>query len=657
MCVFDDIFLTRNDCQLRIIFNPSLNEIKYNVSESQQNTIGAKYPFIKRNGANFYRSFPIGGLISSFMDTTDWYDTHYIDPEDRLYQTQYFDNTKNEIKAFSSKSEIYGDSKQLYNEYNNKNNITEYNDYIYEREFRKKVYDFLYQHNVKLFRATTEGNILIKLMNIDFQPIETLGRRLYNFSATAIEIDEANISNYDKYGIQIIGDYEKYVNYTHEIFGQISGTYKASDGNILISKIDPKYKKSSNEGFINSVNSLKWLRLEIESDPYIIIEDNNGKLIKATKSSTITDSNATVGHIIIINNKEIIVKTQINRYSSNPGNRSNDRNITSVSVFELKEDNTIITDLEFKYDTVATIDYTANLIETEDTSSLANRIYYYRKIGQLYNSFDPQDSLIQKIYNKYSVNYKKYYQSLLDITNISIESCPNAVIYVKDSKDTDFNRHVIENGYLQLKDDEATIEGLYFCGVHLTECTDPLETSTVNGLTEFILKEGIYDNFSDIHNPENGGIYQIRTYDDTLKYVYYYGCWYLLKDAYEKISLLKGDIRQVRDDEYILLDEYYDNFDEIQNPIPNGVYWISSYALDSQNTFDTSKGVLTVNKNSVIINTDKNYALLLKRIYETSRNRYIYYHGDWYLFTEDHDVLCPVDGIVNYCCEIMKGVY
>jgi len=85
MCVFDDIFLTRNNCQLRIRFNPSLNEIKYNVSESQQNTIGAKYPFIKRNGANFYRSFPISGLISSFMDTTDWYDPHYIDPEDRLY--------------------------------------------------------------------------------------------------------------------------------------------------------------------------------------------------------------------------------------------------------------------------------------------------------------------------------------------------------------------------------------------------------------------------------------------------------------------------------------------------------------------------------------------------------------------------------------------
>jgi hypothetical protein len=58
---------------------------------------------------------------------------------------------------------------------------------------------------VKLFRSTTEGNILIKLMNIDFQPMEVLGRRLYSFTASAVEVDEANIFNYDKYKIQIIG--------------------------------------------------------------------------------------------------------------------------------------------------------------------------------------------------------------------------------------------------------------------------------------------------------------------------------------------------------------------------------------------------------------------------------------------------------------------
>jgi len=125
MCIFDHMYLTKAGQQLKIQFNPSLNEFKYNVTESQQVTIGGKYPFIKRNGNNYYRSFPIGGLISSLIDMTDWYDPHYYD--------EYFHNDENEIKAFTSKEKIYGESANLYENYNNTNNISEYKDYIYER--------------------------------------------------------------------------------------------------------------------------------------------------------------------------------------------------------------------------------------------------------------------------------------------------------------------------------------------------------------------------------------------------------------------------------------------------------------------------------------------------------------------------------------------
>lgn len=686
MCLFDDIFLTRDDCQLKIKFNPTLSEFKYNVTESQQVTIGAKYPYIKRNGNNYFRTFPIGGLISSFIDTTDWYDPHFYDGE--------FHYDENEIKAFTSKADIYGESQKLYDNYNNKKGITEYNDYIYEREFRKKVYDFLYKHNVKLFRSTTEGNILIKLMNIDFQPVETLGRRLYSFTATAIEVDDATIANYNKYGIQITGNYEKYINYRHEVLGQISGTYQASDGNILSNKLSPKYKKSSNKGFINQVGSLRWLKLEIESDPYVIIE-NGGQLVKATASSDINAPDATIGHIVVINGAEMIVYPRMERRpTGQPGDGSTATEMVHLGIFELKEDNTLVTDLRFKYPTTVTIDYIVNLEEVEDTSSLTNRVYYYHKPGQLYGSFEPKDSLMQKIYNKYLLNYKKYYQRLLDVTDIRVEGQPSAVIYVKDSKDTALNRHVLENGYLQLRDSEATIEGLYFCGVHLTKCTDPLETKIVNGLTsdDFKLQDGVYNSIDEIENPINAGIYQIHAYglksgaflqnnrviavnedntehikvtpdnyytlilesiedDKKLQFVYYYGYWYTLAKDYEKTKLLDGDIRQLRDNEYILVNEHYNSFAEIKNPIPNGVYWISSYAADDKDlNFDK-------NEDYVYTNVDKNYDLIVKQLYEESKNRYIYYHGGWWLFTPEHDVLCPVDGLVDYYCEVMKGVY
>ena len=686
MCLFDDIFLTRDDCQLKIKFNPTLSEFKYNVTESQQVTIGAKYPYIKRNGSNYFRTFPIGGLISSFIDATDWYDPHFYNGE--------FHYNENEIKAFTSKADIYGESQELYDNYNNKKGITEYNDYIYEREFRKKVYDFLYKHNVKLFRSTTEGNILIKLMNIDFQPVETLGRRLYSFTATAVEVDDATIPNYNKYGIQITGNYEKYIAYRYEILGQISGTYQASDGNILSNEISTKYKKSSNKGFINQVGSLRWLKLEIESDPYVIIE-SGGQLVKATTSSDIKAPDATVGHIVVINGVEMIVYPRMERRpTGQPGDGSTAAEIVHLGIFELKEDNTLVTDLRFKYPTTVTINYIANIEGVEDISGLANRIYYYHKPGQLYGSFEPKDSLIKKIYNKYLLNYKKYYQRLIDVIGIQVEGQPGAVIYVKDSKDTDLNRHVLENGYLQLRDNEVTIEGLYFCGVHLIECTDPLETEIVNGLTsdDFKLQDGVYNSIDEIENPINAGIYQIRAYglksgaflqnnrviavnedntehikvtpdnyytlilesiedDKKLQFVYYYGYWYTLAKDYEKTKLLDGDIRQLRDNEYILVNEHYNSFAEIKNPIPNGVYWISSYAADDKDlNFDK-------NEDYVYTNVDKNYDLIVKQLYEESKNRYIYYHGGWWLFTPEHDVLCPVDGLVDYYCEVMKGVY
>ena len=686
MCLFDDIFLTRDDCQLKIRFNPSLSEFKYNVTESQQVAMGAKYPYIKRNGNNYFRTFPIGGLISSFVDTTDWYDPHFYNGE--------FHYNENEIKAFTSKENIYGKSKKLYDDYNNKNGITEYNDYIYEREFRQKVYDFLYKNDVKLFRSTTEGNILIKLMNIDFQPVESLGRRLYSFTATAVEVDDATIANYNKYGVQITNNYEKYINYKQEILGQISGTYQASDGNILSSKITPKYRKSLNKGFSKQARSLRWLKLEIESDPYVIIE-SGGQLVKATTSSDIKAPDATVGYIVVINGEEMIVYPRMERRpTGQPGNGSTAAEIVHLGIFELKEDNTLVTDLRFKYPTTVTIDYIANLEEVEDTVDLANRIYYYHKPGQLYGSFEPKDSLMQKIYNKYLLNYKKYYQRLLDVTDIRVEGQPGTVIYVKDSKDTDLNRHVLENGYLQLKDSEATIKGLYFCGIHLTECADPLETQIVNGLTsdDFKLQNDVYNSIDEIKNPVNAGIYQIRADglksgaflqnnrviainkdntehikvtpdnydtlilepiedDKELQFVYYYGYWYALAKDYEKTKLLDGNMRRLKDNEYILVNERYNSFAEVKNPIPNGVYWISSSATDDKDlNFDSSKDY-------IYTNTDKNYASVVKRLYEESKNRYIYYHSGWWSFTPEHDVLCPVDGLVDYYCEVMKGVY
>ena len=182
MVVPDDVFLNANGKQLRIKYDPRVENFQMKVSQTLIETIGSKYPYIRRNGNIGYKTFSLSGTITAFMDL-----------EQNLLQ--------------ASKNQVYGESADLYEQYNKDKNIKLYNDYIYERQFRKKVMDFLYSNDVKLFRSLTEGNILVKLMDISFTPNITLGRMIYSFSCTAYEIGDCTFSNYQKYNIAL-GKYD-----------------------------------------------------------------------------------------------------------------------------------------------------------------------------------------------------------------------------------------------------------------------------------------------------------------------------------------------------------------------------------------------------------------------------------------------------------------
>ena len=196
--LFEDIFLVGDNIQLRLQFNPSITGFKYNTVESQQVTLGGKFPYIRRNGNNYYRTFTIGGLISSLMDESDWYDSYLSHKEEGEEQKE---TVQLPHIRFTSKQEEYKDSYDLYQEYESNNDVSNYLNPIYEKFFRESIYDFFYKNSVKLFRSPTEGNILIKLTNINFEPQAQLGRILYSFTATAVQIDEPTFDNYKKYKV------------------------------------------------------------------------------------------------------------------------------------------------------------------------------------------------------------------------------------------------------------------------------------------------------------------------------------------------------------------------------------------------------------------------------------------------------------------------
>ena len=365
MLYFEDMFLTGHNKQLKLEFNPTVSSFKRNVVESNTVTIGNKYPFIKRNGYTYYRSFPISGLISSEMD------------EDNI---------------FTSREELlHGkDNIELYDDYNKKNKIPSNYDFTYEREFREKVEEFLMDNTVKLFRSPTEGNILVKLMDINFQPNQTLGRRLSSFSATAYEIDESTIANYSKYGIQSLGAYQVHIAYPKTYFGQVQQKIDANKD--VLQLLEEKYQQRAEVGYEIHVDSLDYLRIEIEDDPYLIYDKGAGPYIAepetfATLAAAAQPQFTYRGYLVYINHMPIVI---------NPD-----------GIYELTNEGVEITSLYFPVPTNINLDYNANISQThtdnpstsdpgeegEDVRSLT----FTTVVGQMFGGFSYHDPVIQRL--------------------------------------------------------------------------------------------------------------------------------------------------------------------------------------------------------------------------------------------------------------------
>lgn len=192
LCYFDYMFLGDKDFQLKIKFDGNLSSPKKNILESKTDTIGGKYPIIRRNGNTQYESFQISGIISAFGNENEFYDSSW--KEDLEWKTQYYDK--------------YG--------------ISNMRDFVGEKSYRDKVNEFLHDGRVKLFRSMQEGNFLVRLMDISFTPNQQLGRLIGSFQAMAYQIADLTIENYFKYNIldNIVYNKNQDIISTETVFGQ-----------------------------------------------------------------------------------------------------------------------------------------------------------------------------------------------------------------------------------------------------------------------------------------------------------------------------------------------------------------------------------------------------------------------------------------------------
>lgn len=171
---FEDIFICDADRQLKVRFNPKVSSFKNNVVESKIDTIGSKYPFIFKNGYVHYKEFQISGLISMLCDENE---TFYKQPI-----------TTNETGTRVSTPSYLFPSNKL------STDLTAENIYN-ERQFKLEVLEWLNNGKPKIFRSATEGNYIVRIMNVSLTPNDTLGRMLHSFQCTAYEIADWNFNN------------------------------------------------------------------------------------------------------------------------------------------------------------------------------------------------------------------------------------------------------------------------------------------------------------------------------------------------------------------------------------------------------------------------------------------------------------------------------
>ena len=177
---FEDVFLFDGERSLRVRYNPAIDTFKTTILEQKTDTIGGRYPFITRNGATYYKEFPLGGLLAQEID-----DMHYfVDPH-------YGDAHRH---ATSDTDKKTPDNAFL--------NYHDFSDTVIalERNFKLKVLEWLNDGKPKLFKSPYEGNYIIRLMNVSLTPVKELGRMLHSFTSQAYEIAECTYDNLVAFG-------------------------------------------------------------------------------------------------------------------------------------------------------------------------------------------------------------------------------------------------------------------------------------------------------------------------------------------------------------------------------------------------------------------------------------------------------------------------
>ena len=169
-CDFYGSLFSDGDKTLKVTFNFQPTSRGNALNRTKTDTLGGQYPIFTQNSKLKYHTYSISGRISS-EDGGELFL-----PKEEIFGDEYYDYRYNPETTSPHNAECQS--------------IRPNNDWLYEREYRDAVEEWLNNGKPKLFRSMTEGNMVVMLDGITMTPDTVLGRRLYDFNATMYEIGD-----------------------------------------------------------------------------------------------------------------------------------------------------------------------------------------------------------------------------------------------------------------------------------------------------------------------------------------------------------------------------------------------------------------------------------------------------------------------------------
>ena len=459
--------LGQDNQQLKLQFNNTMSSFKYQIYDSKKDTIGSQFPFISRNAAVNYRTFSIGALISFQMDENN----------------TFLHNGKKDVYK-------YTDVVNLYDNYTVENGRQIY-DYTYERDFRKLVLDFLQDGKPKLFKSPTEGNIIVRLMDINCTPNQSLDRMIYSLTANAHEIDENTMTNYLKYGFYNPGSYSASLAAITYHIGQVDGSFSANEN--VFKKIYEKYDSQGRnyggyrrklvriERVCITINGYYYLpsgALEPQFMPghQLRIYNNQGALVLGNNMLLNYSGGGGEQLITIYDPRGMYEFDSLLKfyYTGNP--------LTNDSLYLLGDAEGLVTAVD------ATIDFVYGLSTEVYSAHEIQERTPIRGIGQFYEEVAPGESIYNTIYYQHYIESSSTFRRLSTISSIEIEANPHTVFGIRDGVETEIQYHEVgDTGVLRLYE-LSNITAIQYIGKRYLKT--PYDDAT---LSEEIVTEDVLD--------------------------------------------------------------------------------------------------------------------------------------------------------------------